>query len=124
MIMEQLKALQQSFNEEKVKEEKDTETILVLQKYLKLIKTERTVAYNLTCLHPYISEINTDKSQDNESVLSCLTQRKISSLESGKSSKQTSEKAVAESEVILIQHEKYNTEKYNTKNTHKCTNRS
>ena len=31
--------------------------------------------------------------------------------------KQISEESVAESEVILIQHEKYNTEKYNTKNT-------
>ena len=74
IFMKQLKALQQSFNEERVKEEKDTETILVLQKYLKLLKTERSAAYNLTCLHPYISEINTDKSQDNESVLCWSTQ--------------------------------------------------
>ena len=43
---------------------------------------------------------------------------KLSSLESDqKYSKQIAEEAVTESEVILIQHEKYNTEKYNTKNT-------
>ena len=43
---------------------------------------------------------------------------KLSSLESyQKHSKQIVEESVAESEVILIQHEKYNTEKDNTKNT-------
>ena len=34
-----------------------------------------------------------------------------------KTSKQISEEAVANSEVVLIQHVKYNTEKYNIKNT-------
>ena len=33
------------------------------------------------------------------------------------SSKHISKEAIAESEVILMQQEKYNTEKYNTKNT-------
>ena len=42
----------------------------------------------------------------------------MSSLESDqKSSKQISEEAITESEMILIQHKKYNTGKNNTKNT-------
>ena len=44
--MEKLKALQQSFNEKRVKVEKDAETIQVLQKYLKLMKSARTPANN------------------------------------------------------------------------------
>ena len=99
--MEQLKALQQSFNEESLKEEKYAETIQVLHKYLKLTKAARTAAENSTFLPSDSFEINTDKSQDNESVLSFSTHRKLSSLESDqKSSKQTAEEAVAESEVI------------------------
>ena len=46
MLMEQLKALQQSFNEDRIKAEKDAETIQVLQKYLKLMKSARTPANN------------------------------------------------------------------------------
>ena len=46
MLMEQLKALQQIFNEEKVKSEKDDEIIQVLQKCFKLTKAAITVAYN------------------------------------------------------------------------------
>ena len=119
MLMEKLKALQQSFNEERVKVEKDAETIQVLQKDLKLKKSARTAADNSTCLHSDIFEIKTDKSQDNESVLSCSTQRKLYSLDSDQNfSEQIAEEAVAESEVVLIQHEKYNTKiqhkKYNT----------
>ena len=76
MIMEQLKALQQIFNEERVKAEKDAETIQVLNKYLKSTKATIIAAYKSTCLHSYSFKINIDKLQDNESVLSCLTQRK------------------------------------------------
>ena len=118
MLMEQLKSLQQIINEEGVKAQKYSEIIQVLQKYLKLTKSARTAANNSTFLNSDSFEINTDKSQYNESVLSFSTQQKLSSLESEpKPSKQIAEEAVAESEVILIQNEKYNTEKYNTKNT-------
>ena len=85
---------------------------------MKLTKAARTTADNLTCLHSDISEMITEKSQNNESVLSCSTQSKLPSLESDqKYYKQIAEEAVSESEVILIKHEKNNTEKYNTKNT-------
>ena len=80
--MEQLKALQNSFNEERVKSEKDVETIQVLHKDTKLTKSARTAAYNSNCLHSDMFEISTDKSQDNESVLSCSNQRKLSYLDS------------------------------------------
>ena len=56
--------------------------------------------------------MDTNKSQDNESLLSCTTHRKLYSLEpEQKSPKHTEEEAVADSEMILIQREKYNTEK-------------
>ena len=51
ILMEKLKILQQSFNEERVKEEKYHKTIHILQKDLKWIKLARTAADNLTCLH-------------------------------------------------------------------------
>ena len=69
MLMKTLKALKQSFIEDRVKSEKDAETIQVLQKDLKLSKAARTSADNLNCLHSDIFEINTDKSKVNESVL-------------------------------------------------------
>ena len=47
------------------------ETIQVLEKYLKLKKAARRAADNSTCLHWDSFEINTYKSQYNESVLSC-----------------------------------------------------
>ena len=123
--MEQLQALQPIFNEKRVKAEKDAKTIQVPQKYLKSTKAERTEAENSTFLHSYSFEINTDKPQYNESVLSCSTHRKLSSLESDqKSPKQISEEAVSESEVILIQHKKYNTENTTQKIQHTCTKRS
>ena len=50
MLMEKLKALQHSFNEEREKSEKDSETIQVLHKYLKLKKSARTAADKSTCL--------------------------------------------------------------------------
>ena len=59
--MEKLKALQQSFNEERVKLEKDAETIQLLQKHLKSTKASRTSAENSTCLHSDSFEINTYK---------------------------------------------------------------
>ena len=49
--MEQLKALQQSVNEDRVKEDKDAKTIQVLHKDLELTKKVRTSADNLTCLN-------------------------------------------------------------------------
>ena len=92
---------QHSFNEQRVKAYKDAETIQIPHKYFKLKKSARTSADNLTCLHTDNFEINTDKSQDNESVLSCSTQKKLSSLESDqKSSKQIPEESIAESEVV------------------------
>ena len=110
MLIEQLKALQQIFNEERVKSEKDAKTVQLLQKYLKATKAAKTAADSSTCLHSDIFEINTDKSQYNESVLSFSTQRKLNSLDSDqKSSKQIAEVAVVESEVVLIQHKEYNT---------------
>ena len=84
---------------------------------MKLIISARTAADNSTFLHSDSFEINKDKSQDNKSVLSFSTQRKLSSLESDqKSFKHIAGKYVSESEVILINHAKYNTEKYNTEN--------
>ena len=52
-----------------VKAEKDAETIQVPQKYLKLKKSARTAADNSTYLHSDSFEINTYKSQKNESTL-------------------------------------------------------
>ena len=82
MIMEQFKALQQSFNEVSVKAEKYSETIRVLQRYMKWTKSARTAADNSTCLHSDSFEINSEKSQDNKSVLSWSTWRKLPSIES------------------------------------------
>ena len=125
MLTEKLKSLQHSFNEERVKSEKDAKTTQVLQKYLKLTKASRTSADNSTCLHSEIFEINTEKSQDNESVVSFSTNRKLSSLESDqKSSKQIAEEAVAESEVILIQYENITQKNTTQKIQHTCTKRS
>ena len=118
MLTEQPKAFQHSFNEDGLKAEKYAKTIQVIQRDLKLTKAARTAAENSTFLHSDSFEINTDKLQDNESVLSRSTQIKVSSLGyEQKASKRITEEAVAEIEVVLVQHEKYNTEKYNTKNT-------
>ena len=65
MLMEQLKSLQQSFNSERIKSDKDAETIQVLQKDLKLPKAARTAAEISTRLHSYSFEININKSQYN-----------------------------------------------------------
>ena len=51
MLMEQLKALQQSFNEYREKSQKDAKSIQAVQKDLKLTKEERTAEDNSTCLH-------------------------------------------------------------------------
>ena len=51
MLMEQLKALKQSFNIQWEKLEKGDETIQILQKYLKLAKEARTEGEKQTCLH-------------------------------------------------------------------------
>ena len=67
--MEQLKALQRSFNEERAQSEKHAKNIQVLQKYLELKIAARTSADNSTFLHSDSFEINTNKSQDNESFL-------------------------------------------------------
>ena len=69
------KALQHSFIEDRVKEEKDSKTIQVLEKYLKLTKEARIAVDNSNCSHSDSFEINTYKSKDNESVLSCSTQK-------------------------------------------------
>ena len=52
-----------------VTSEKDAENIQVIQKYLKLAKSARTATDNSTFLQSDFFEINTDKSQVNESVL-------------------------------------------------------
>ena len=46
MLMEQIKASQQSFHDERVKAEKYSKTIQVLQKYLKSTIAARTAADN------------------------------------------------------------------------------
>ena len=69
MLMEKLKALQHIFNEDRVKAQKYAETIQVLQKDFKLEKAAITAADKSTCLHSDNFEINTYKSQVNESVL-------------------------------------------------------
>ena len=57
--------------------------------------------------------------QGNESVLVTQLREKISSLDSEqKSAKQIAEENFAEIEVILIQHKKYYTQKYNRKMQH------
>ena len=75
MLMKKLKALRHSFNEDRVRSNKDAETIQVPQKYLKTTIAARTAADNSTCLHSNSFEINTYKSQDNELVLSYSTHR-------------------------------------------------
>ena len=57
-LMEKLRALQHSFNKERVKVEKYSETIQVPQKYLKWTKAERTTADNSTWLHPESFKVN------------------------------------------------------------------
>ena len=68
-LWNKLKAPQKSFNEERVKSEKDSKTIQELQKDLKLVKAAKISADNSTFLHSDSFEINTGKSQVNESVL-------------------------------------------------------
>ena len=51
MFMQQIKALQQTFNEGKGKSDKVDETIQLLQKDLKLAKAARKLAENSTYLH-------------------------------------------------------------------------
>ena len=71
----------------------------------KLAKSEKKSADSSTYLYQDSFEINTEKSQGTESVIVAQLQEKLSSLESDpKAAKQTSEEAVAESEVLLIQH--------------------
>ena len=60
------------------KPEKDTKKIQVLQKEYKLEKASRKAAENSTWLHWYSFEINTDKSQGNESVLVSQLKEKLS----------------------------------------------
>ena len=57
------------FNEDRVKAQKYAKPIQVLQKDFKLSKAAITAADNSTCLHSDTFEINTYKSQVNESVL-------------------------------------------------------
>ena len=78
--------MQQTFNEDWVKSYKDAKIVQLIQKYMKLTKAARTSAENSTWLHSDSFEINTYKSQDNESVIIFSTQRKLSSLESDKKS--------------------------------------
>ena len=51
MLREQLKALAQSFNEERRKSEKEAKTIQLLQADFKLSKTAKKIADNSNCLH-------------------------------------------------------------------------
>ena len=67
--MKKINALQQSFNQEKLKSEKYVKTVQVLQEYLKIAKAARTAADNSTFLHSDIFQINTDKLQVNELLL-------------------------------------------------------
>ena len=69
MLREEIKALQQIFIEEISKVEKGAETIQVLKKNLLLEKLARRAADNSTCFYSYNFEINTGKSQGNESVV-------------------------------------------------------
>ena len=59
MLMEKLKSLKQSFNEEREKSEKESKTIQVTQKELKLSKAARKSADNSTLLHSDGFEIST-----------------------------------------------------------------
>ena len=61
MLVEKLKALQHIFNEDRVKVEKDAETIQVLQKYFKLTKSAITAADNSTFLHSDSFKRNIEK---------------------------------------------------------------
>ena len=73
----------------------------------KLAKAARKATDNSTYLHSDIFKINRGKLQGNESFLVAQPQQKKASLVSGqKSAKRITEKAVSESEVLLIQHEK------------------
>ena len=65
-LMEKLKALQQIFDEEKGKAQKGAKTIQVPQKYLKLVKSSRKLAYNSTSLYSDGFKITTGKSQGSE----------------------------------------------------------
>ena len=112
MLMEKFKTLQHSFNEEMAKAEKGAESIQILQKDLKLAKAARKAADNSTCLHSDSFEVNTGKSQGNESVLVAQLREKLSSFESDqKAAEQIAEEAVAESEVLLQQFEQLKNER-------------
>ena len=80
-------------------------------------------AKNSTFLHPDSFEIYTGKLQYNESVLVSQLQEKLSYLEYYQNiDEHIAEESDAESEIIFIQHVKYNTQKYNTKIQHKIYN--
>ena len=64
ILMEQLKALQQRFNEEITKSDKGSKTIKVPHKDLKLAKSARKSADNSTWLHSDSFKISTEKSQE------------------------------------------------------------
>ena len=59
-----LKELQHSFNDDRAKPEKRAKKVQLLQKELKLEKSEITAAENSTCLNSDSFEINTGKLQD------------------------------------------------------------
>ena len=60
--------MQQSFIEEREKPYKEAKATQVLEKHFYLAKPEKTSVENSTCLYSDSFEINTDKSQVNESV--------------------------------------------------------
>ena len=64
-----IKVLATEFKWREGKSEKGYKTIQVLQKDLKLSKPARKSVENSTCLHWDRLEVNTGKSQGNESVL-------------------------------------------------------
>ena len=85
----------------------------------RLAKAARKAADNSTYSQSNSFKTNRGKLKGNKSVLVVQLQGKPSSLKSGKiPAKHITEESVSESEVLLIQHEKYNTKKYNMKIPH------
>ena len=116
MIMEKLKALQQSFNEDSTKSEKGSKTLQVLDKDLKLAKSSCKSGDNSACLHSDSFEINTGKSHgiNIDSNGSCQKKRKVSIIQhNGKKLKKIKVSTIQqEMNMTIIQ-----IKQLNTKNT-------
>ena len=103
--------MQHIFNEESGKLEKGSKTIQVIQKDLESANVEIKSADNSFCVHSDSFEINTGKSQRNESVLVAQLQETLLFRVSPKICQKISEEYLSESKVLLQQLEHFNIKK-------------